>query len=502
MAESRRQEEIRGQIYKAELERRRQENIEASKRKWAEQEANENQKKLEFDNEMKKYDDEAQKILDDLNSSNSDFGQSFNQPSISSGIQPTITDQRLQNGGYTLTEFDGSLNSSVEAFSWGIGKTISTGELDLDLVTGGIGIISNIAKNNEERRAREAAEAERMKKEREQLEMLNRKRRSFFETYTRSKYSRTGGCKLSYFFFLNKEGNAVISFSQIFSIPKNSTNQLPFRIDIEKNYKSQTNKNQVFLKGPFCSSDEAIKQAQLIASVANDNIIAVYDEVSYSYYSRHLTISNDFWGESNKIQKKAEDDFWGTNKEGKKSENELMNTGVKKESDFWGANKQVEKKDKQIDFNEDPWDYSPGNSENINPTTRAKIASMLDESVYKNEISSIGKWFDKELHIAQDKIEYHASDYFLERIIARSRGKTLVQGAATFIQNIAKARETYNTTLSFTNEMEPITFAEDAVGVINSGVGEADLTERLERFWYNAKETSARVIFENTIKLW
>ncbi len=107
-------------------------------------------------------------------------------------------------------------------------------------------------------------------------------------------------------FMVNLEEGNAISFS-LFNLQPNSYGELPYKIDLVKDYQKKTGKTQNYLYGPYKTVEHAREEIKKIAFMAFLGFYEVKEDVVYTF------------GKSQSAQptstpSASDDSFWGTTK--------------------------------------------------------------------------------------------------------------------------------------------------------------------------------------------
>ena len=106
-----------------------------------------------------------------------------------------------------------------------------------------------------------------------------------------------------------------------FSLFANSENELPYKVDVIKDFKSKLSKPYVYLQGPYKSLEEQKNAVAAFQTNARNNYVS-YSLLKFTYKPEFVSSSNkngDFWGEkktnNSEPKKNVEtEDFWGEKK--------------------------------------------------------------------------------------------------------------------------------------------------------------------------------------------
>jgi hypothetical protein len=184
-------------------------------------------------------------------------------------------------------------------------------------------IMDEMAAAAEQRKAEEAkrqqlAELERIRQQR--LSIKIKLREEFLSTLADQKIPIIAPQPETYFFMLNQLSDSTMSVS-MFNVFVNSQNQLPYKVDLVKDYQKTVGVTKSWLYGPFKTTQEAQLKLNDIAL----NAFTGFFDLTHDVYFVHGTgtganpvimDAGDFWGTGIKSQQKntTSDDFWGVKK--------------------------------------------------------------------------------------------------------------------------------------------------------------------------------------------
>ncbi len=231
--------------------------------------------------------------------------------------------------------------------------------------------LAEIQRINEENAKREAAMERRAQEEEEReikrIEQLKRELPSYLDKISTKNQRFYNIHSVRYFYFVAKDGENNVSFSNIFSVLPDPGGNLPFIVDMKNNYQQKLNYTNFWLFGPHETQSSAVQHKKEIISIliehywsfSNEHIFQLNQKVKANetsfwgdpaYKAEKKASNNDFWGDSNKptsikldsadsIEKKASsNDFWGESNKATSIKLESADSIEKKTSndDFWG----------------------------------------------------------------------------------------------------------------------------------------------------------------------
>jgi hypothetical protein len=109
-------------------------------------------------------------------------------------------------------------------------------------------------------------------------------------------------------FIVNVEENNAVSFS-LFNLQPNNYGELPYKINLMKDYQTKTGKTQSYLYGPYKSLDQAEEEIKKIAFMAFLGFHEVKQDIVYTYGQGQSTAAP-----TESAPASSSDDFWGTTK--------------------------------------------------------------------------------------------------------------------------------------------------------------------------------------------
>jgi hypothetical protein len=177
-------------------------------------------------------------------------------------------------------------------------------------------------RESEEEERREAAdrrlEAERRQAEREEKERISNAQSSFLDNLYDKKIPVVVDSKEVFFVIISRNyDEQKISISP-FSLFANSEYELPYKVDVIKDFKSKLSKPYVYVQGPYKSLEEQKNAVAAFQTNARNNYVS-YSLIKFTYKPEFVSSSNknaDFWGEkkTNNTEPKKNvetEDFWG-----------------------------------------------------------------------------------------------------------------------------------------------------------------------------------------------
>lgn len=175
-------------------------------------------------------------------------------------------------------------------------------------------------REEEEKRQRKLRRLDEEKKEeekrKEEIRIKNAKRQ-FMNDLKDVKIPLNYPNSKAYFIIITKTGEEKIQLS-MFTLLRNSDNQLPYKQDILNKFKKENALlNQIYIQGPFITQQQQEKEYQNIKEYAKLSYIEIGKEITFKYNS------------SNNKTKNSNIDFWGNKKKKKTTKKS------KKKSDFW-----------------------------------------------------------------------------------------------------------------------------------------------------------------------
>jgi hypothetical protein len=170
-------------------------------------------------------------------------------------------------------------------------------------------LAGDILFGNEEKQAAEAERQAQLERERiamEQKNLANSYSREFRSLLVDHNLSVVPTIPKTILFIVNIEEPNAISFS-LFELPPNSYGELPYKIDLIKDYQQKTGRTQNYLYGPFKNVDAAKEEIKKIAFMAFLGFHEVKEDVQYTYgISKKSGPTNS--------PTTQDDNFWGTTK--------------------------------------------------------------------------------------------------------------------------------------------------------------------------------------------
>ena len=179
-----------------------------------------------------------------------------------------------------------------------------------------------------ERERREAAkrrlerlEAERRQAEREEQKRIINAQFNFLDKLLDKKIPVVVDSKEVFFIVISRKYHEKKIYISPFSLFANSENELPYKVDVIKDFKSKLSKPYVYLQGPYKSLEEQKNAVAAFQTNARNNYVS-YSLLKFTYKPEFVSSSNkngDFWGEkktnNSEPKKNVEtEDFWGEKK--------------------------------------------------------------------------------------------------------------------------------------------------------------------------------------------
>ncbi len=268
------------------------------------------------------------------------------------------------NTGFSLQHFDGSMETSVQAAAIGLIKTIDKGELDGDLIVGGVGIVANVIDQKRERERQEEEYRQQQEEERQRIleeerikqEKMKEQRIKYISHLNDATFPIEAPNVDNYFFFVVQEEEQILSFSEIFNAPAKFDNSLPYKSDLISDFKRSKNKEKVWVQGVFESEEHAKAAKKVIAGSALNHSFQFADEIPYKFTPSYSTATSQ-----NATQNEV--DYWGTKSSDKNENNSKITEQTQSSNNYWGISKGVKKEEQNVGSDKEN-DESEGESSN------------------------------------------------------------------------------------------------------------------------------------------
>ncbi|MFT4800712.1 MAG: hypothetical protein ACI87N_000568 [Flavobacteriales bacterium] len=168
-------------------------------------------------------------------------------------------------------------------------------------------------------------EANRRRDERKEKERISSAQFNFLESIYDKKIPVVVNSKEVYFIIICRNYDEEKIYLSPFSLYANSENEIPYKVDVIKDFKSKASQPYVFLQGPYNSLEEQKNAVATFQSNARNNYVS-YSLLKFTYKPKLENITNknvDFWGEkkNNNTEPKKNvetEDFWGEKKTSQK----------------------------------------------------------------------------------------------------------------------------------------------------------------------------------------
>ncbi|AFU68112.1 putative serine-rich protein [Psychroflexus torquis ATCC 700755] len=165
----------------------------------------------------------------------------------------------------------------------------------------------------------------RLQAEREEKERISNAQSSFLDNLYDKKIPVVVDSKEVFFLIISRNNDEKQIYISPFSLFANGENELPYKIDVIKDFKSKVSKPYVYAQGPYNSLEEQKNAVANFQSKARNNYVS-YSLLKFTYKPKFESSSNkngDFWGEkktnSTEPKKNVEtEDFWGEKKTSQK----------------------------------------------------------------------------------------------------------------------------------------------------------------------------------------
>lgn len=175
-----------------------------------------------------------------------------------------------------------------------------------------------LAEEQEERReaAERRLEVERLEAERRQAQREENERIfaqfSFIDNFYDKKIPVVVDSKEVFFIIISRKYHEKKIYISPFSLFANSENELPYKVDVIKDFKSKISRPYVYVQGPYKSLDEQKNAVAAFQTKARNNYVS-YSLLKFTYKPEFVSSSNnngDFWGEKKSTEAKSKKTIW------------------------------------------------------------------------------------------------------------------------------------------------------------------------------------------------